>query len=567
MNTSMYKEEKQAIPSLVPLGIAMDYRVNWNVHRIIRDFVQNFYDSIGYERFADEFQYEWEIIPYQKPSGSVLQEHDLGSDWKGIEKGRMLHIRMRTLGHSFSYEWLTYIGGSTKTGKDGYAGKYGEGFKIALLCLARLGGDAVMSSGEWELHPCEYVEKIDHQKVRMFGYRMKEREDDGFTTLELYGIPASDENIRIVKEVLLEFFYPQNVLLADRIEVTDSYALYARSEMKVPCTEYVDIPGVFYYKYIARGRLPFPAVIHLKEKNHDFDSDRSRNILTEATVVDAVYKMTEKLSPEASFWMLTKMKKQWQDFPAVEKGCYTDLNTWYYVICQLVRNISSEQKWIDRFAQEQPLGLYAYMEHADGDSEKKRLLQEARRWFDEENKGRNRRRLVNPIFRLLGVPSVLCEYTEKKGQLYRELNEKEQKRAELLKECAEIIFSALDDNMHFPKILIHAERRRIKNQAYMQYGILPYAKTRTVRVFAGKKAARYIRYQVKEVVMEAEDLSTEAEFSKVLLKYIAACVHMYGTERSERSNGVLTYIGAILYDSRDKIKEYEEKWKNDLTWL
>jgi len=123
---------------------------------------------------------------------------------------------MGTLGHSFSYEWLTYIGGSTKTGRDGYAGKYGEGFKIALLCLVKLGGDAVMSSGSWELRPCEYMEDIGGQKVRMFGYRMKERKDDGFTTLELYGIPASDEHIRIAREALLEFFYPQNVLPADK---------------------------------------------------------------------------------------------------------------------------------------------------------------------------------------------------------------------------------------------------------------------------------------------------------------------------------------------------------------
>lgn len=542
MNINMSKEEKYSIPSLVPLGIAMDYRVNWNVHHIIRDFVQNFYDSIGCERFADEFQYEWEI-----------------------KKDRMLHIKMRTFGHSFSYEWLTYIGGSTKTGKDGYAGKYGEGFKIALLSLVKLGGDAVMSSGKWELHPCEYTERIDHQEIKMFGYRMRERKDDGFTTLELYGIHASDENIRIVKEILLEFFYPQNMLLADKIEMTDSYALYARSEMKVPCAEYVNIQGVLYYKYIARGRLPFPAVIHLKEKNHDFDSDRSRNILTEATVVDAVYKIAEKLSPEASFWMLTKMKKQWQDFPSVEKGGYTDLNTWYYVICQLVRNISSERELVNRFAQEQSLELYAYMEKAGGDRGKKRLLQEAKRWFEEENKGRNRRRLVNPIFRLLGVSSILCEYTEKKGQLYRGLNEKEQKRAELIRECTAIIFSALEENMYFPPILIHTKKRRIKNQAYLQYGILPYANTRTLRVYSGKKASRYIRYQVKEVVMDAEDLSIEAEFQKVLLKYIAACVHMYGTERSERSNGVLTYIGTILYYLRDKIKEYEEKWKKDLT--
>lgn len=41
-------------------------------------------------------------------------------------------IRMRIHGHSFSYEWLSSIGGSTKTGKSNYAGKYGEGFQLPM---------------------------------------------------------------------------------------------------------------------------------------------------------------------------------------------------------------------------------------------------------------------------------------------------------------------------------------------------------------------------------------------------------------------------------------------------
>ena len=198
MSTSIYKAENDAIPSFVPLGVAMDYQVGWNIHRIIRDFIQNFYDSIGYEHFAAEFQYEWE-----------LYDQDEDSAYYSYRREKRLHIRMRTCGYSFSYEWLSSIGGSTKTGKSNYAGKYGEGFKIALLSLVKLGGDAVMSSGRWELHPCKYTEKIDGQNIEMFGYRMETREDDGFTTLDLYGISASDENIHYVEEAMLEFFIPK----------------------------------------------------------------------------------------------------------------------------------------------------------------------------------------------------------------------------------------------------------------------------------------------------------------------------------------------------------------------
>ena len=40
--------------SLIKLGIAMDYPVEWDFERILRDLIQNFYDSIGCENFAKE---------------------------------------------------------------------------------------------------------------------------------------------------------------------------------------------------------------------------------------------------------------------------------------------------------------------------------------------------------------------------------------------------------------------------------------------------------------------------------------------------------------------------------
>lgn len=66
-----------------------------------------------------------------------------------------------------------------------------------------------MSSGGWTLFPDEYMEEIDGQGIPMFGYRMEEREEDGFTTLDLYGIPVSEGNVRYAREALLEFFYPE----------------------------------------------------------------------------------------------------------------------------------------------------------------------------------------------------------------------------------------------------------------------------------------------------------------------------------------------------------------------
>lgn len=541
MSTNTYKKnntDDDDDSSLIPLGIAMEYRVRWNMHRILRDFVQNFYDSIGMENFADEFQYEWEIV-----------------------EEKQLHIKMKTFGHSFSYDWLSFIGGSTKTGKDGYAGEYGEGFKIALLCLVKLGGTAVMSSNSWELRPCEYTEKIDGREIPMLGYRVKERKDDGFTALELYGIPASDENIRYAKEALLDFFYPENVLLAEKIEMADGYEMYARSTVKIPCAENVDIQGVLYYKYIARGRLPFPIVIHLTEKQRYMSNDRSRDVLTDATVVGAVYKMAERLSPEASFWMLIRMQEKWQDLPAFERDRPADLRTWYYVVCQLVRNIITDPKLIKRFEQECLIEKYAYIERPGGDNGRNRLLREAREWFEQEYRGKNRRILINPIFRFLGVPSILQEYLEQQGTMYRELDEEETERAELLRACAKEVFSAFDSELLIPRILIRTGKEKKRGRAYLQYGLLPYAELKVMRTFSSNKKKRHIKYQICEVIMDEEDLSAGADFQQVLLKYLGACVHAYGTERSKNPNAVLTYVGALLYRFRDRVEEYGKRWK------
>ncbi len=551
MNTNTYNDKNAVKQTLIPLGIAMDYRVHWNVHRIIRDFVQNFYDSVGYEHFADEFQYEWKILKEKSVPLPCAR------------KGTSLHIKMQTFGHAFSYEWLSYIGGSTKTGKSGYAGKYGEGFKIALLCLVKLGGNAVMSSGNWRLYPCEYMEKIDGRRIRMFGYRMEERKDDGFTTLELYGIPDSEENIRFAEEALLKFYYPENILFGARIESTDSYALYDRSDVPVPCADQETIPGVLYYKYVARGRLPFPAVIHLTEKRHDFESDRSREIFSEAVIIDAVYQLAIQLSPGASLRLLKQMKALWKETPKFKKENVADLHTWYYVICQLVRNVSSETETAKQFAAEYPPNDYAYIERISIDYGKNRLLHEAKNWFDEKNRNGKKRRLVNPIFRLLGVPSVFAEYLEKKETLYRGPCPEEVRYLELLRKCAQALLARYLSADDFPEVLISTavcNTKEHKKSTYAEYGVSSHVETQTEKIFLKKNKKNHIRYRVSAVVLEADDLSAKAVFQKTLLKYLDACVRSYGTEKSVRSNAVLTDIGAVLYQSRHIVAKYAEQW-------
>ncbi|MFI3238658.1 MAG: hypothetical protein R3Y47_11665, partial [Lachnospiraceae bacterium] len=86
---------------IVPLNIVMTYPVYWNRYSVLRDFIQNFYDSTDREHFADVFEYQYD------------------------DKKQLL--KMWIDGITFNYEWLLHIGASTKTSNSAdNAGYFGE---------------------------------------------------------------------------------------------------------------------------------------------------------------------------------------------------------------------------------------------------------------------------------------------------------------------------------------------------------------------------------------------------------------------------------------------------------
>lgn len=66
----------------VPLNLVMTYPVYWSRYQVLRDYVQNFYDSVGYKEWNKRFCYTY--------SDSLL------TMW--IDEV------------SFNYEWLMHIG-------------------------------------------------------------------------------------------------------------------------------------------------------------------------------------------------------------------------------------------------------------------------------------------------------------------------------------------------------------------------------------------------------------------------------------------------------------------------
>lgn len=144
---------------IIPLNIVTTYPVRWTRYKIFRDFVQNFYDSVGYGNWKERFSFEY--------SNGLL--------------------RMWVEDVCFSYEWLLHIGASTKTANShDNAGYFGEGFKIASLCAVRdYGWQIEMSSGGWELSVMCIEQEIDRSAVWMLAYDVKEREEQKRSCLEI----------------------------------------------------------------------------------------------------------------------------------------------------------------------------------------------------------------------------------------------------------------------------------------------------------------------------------------------------------------------------------------------
>jgi len=141
---SAIEPESRPSGDLIPLNLIFTYPVNWSRYKVLRDFIQNFFDAVGPDEWKKRFAYRFE-------EDSLIME---------------------ATGVSFSYDWLLHIGASTKRDTDKhYAGFFGEGFKIASLCAIRDHGWTVtMASQDWELEVTTASLKVDQTRLKSLAY-------------------------------------------------------------------------------------------------------------------------------------------------------------------------------------------------------------------------------------------------------------------------------------------------------------------------------------------------------------------------------------------------------------
>lgn len=498
--------------SLIKLEIAIDYPIAWDFCRVFRDLIQNFYDSLTPEKFNTHFLYKYTFE----------------------EEG--YHVVMETQGNGFNYEWLTYVGGSTKTDGSGYIGKYGEGFKMAALRIMQMGGMSLtMHSQDWMITPVEYFETIDGSTVSMLGYEYVHVKNDGTTRLEIKGIHKNQ--FEVLDEALLDFFYPENELFGSRIGKGEDWEICKRSQKPIPCRQTVpDLKGVLYVNNLARGRLDIPLIINYKTEIY-YDS-RSRETFRIGRTNDFLHEIARKLDSKTSFYILKMLERKWDEYP---KNRY-DIETKYYLICQLVRNVAKDEMVTAEF--KDTYNNLVYIERKTDDPIRNKIIDETKVWAKEHNT----RHMVNPVFRLLNACSLVEEYLKIRDSLYKLPGKLEENRANVLFDAVKrIVPLQLPDKM--PSIVIDES----SNEGF---NALQFAEKEYVRM----KGQINKKFRINRLLFRHNDFQDGA-YNESLVKMAEALLHVYGSDRSSTLTVLLTHLGEWIIDGEEIVNEYKEKWK------
>lgn len=502
---------------VIPLNIVTSYPVRWKKYQVIRDFVQNFYDSVGYNRWNKEFQYNY--------SNNTL------SMWVD--------------GITFNYEWLLHIGASTKTANSkNYAGYFGEGFKIASLCAKRdYKWEIDMQSGDWDISVDFIKQKIDNQQVEMLAYCLEQVTYNHRSILKISNF--SEKEYSIFKNTLESFFYPQNKILGEKVWANENGAVYLRSKEEIsetlPYVGEYGRRGAVFCGYQMLGTNPFGLVVCL----HKYKKlDRERRDLYSFEVIDVFEDIAYYIDASGAMVMLEQMRKYWNTLPKKQ----IDLHSWSNTINLLIKKINSSKEVTQKFVDKYPNLLY--QKRITSVASKNRRTQ-AREWMTQQDK---KYVVVKETFRCLGYPSLEEECAEHGGFLEEDkiLNSLEEKCFQVLEMVCDKIFEGFffTDNLR-------PERRIIRNKKAVYHGMaLTYKNKKTLFNNEGL----VIKYNVKEIYLKKTIFNSNG-FYDGLTTYVHELCHMFGGDTSNSFGLALTRAMEIMLVNYDEIEKGKLKWK------
>ncbi|MEL6492902.1 MAG: hypothetical protein AAFQ95_23380 [Cyanobacteria bacterium J06621_3] len=507
-----------AISETISINLVYDYPVRWSQFKVLRDFVQNFYDAVQWPNWDSKFSYTLDN------SVLTLKASDVG----------------------FSYDWLLHIGASTKRETSGeYAGYFGEGFKIAALCALRdYGWQIEVCSRDWALTVITTDINVDEQHLQSLAYRVERRSATSTDTI-LRISPFDDA--ALLESVLLSFYYPTNPLFGEKIYEGSDCAVYLRSKVQKPrgypaTTTGSHGKGIVFASYQALGSFQYPLVFCLHDYRHN---DRERNSFFQMDVIRIIHRVVSKLPPAASSVVLQSLKGRWYDRPRKKY----DFESWYDIVATLVRSVSRAAEETLAF-RETHLNLLVAHQVKRNDLQKYNCRRQALDWLKNSEQSF---RLVQSAFAGMGYPTLESVCEQHKGfSLTRQPHTQEKKRIEMLETFVQTLIPEVFSLVELPPCQI------IKSESAAWMGM---ANCIPIKSTQQKFRGIPIRYQLPYVALKSSLLHS-ATFGSALSTYLHELAHMFGGDRSAAFSHALSELMEITLSNARLVAKWQEKWES-----
>jgi len=508
---------------LVSLNLVMGYPVNWSRFKVLRDFVQNFYDSIGFEQWTKRF--------------SCKQTRD--------------SVIMRAENVVFDYQWLVHIGASTKREQPGkYAGKFGEGFKIASLVGYRdYNWNITMSSGDWRIYITSSDFSIDGQTMKSLAYLIEKVPHVNCSELIISGgVPIHEE---IVKSVMLSFYYRENPLFGEPVWESSKSAVYKISGLaipdKIPYTSGIARRGIVFSAYQALGSVDLPLIFCC---HHSSENDRDRGALLGFQVISLINRVVYDISdPQAAIVILEYLKNHWNKYSS-KKVDYT----FFPVINRLVEIIARSNNAKTQFFSKYPdLLVTEKLTRTDHGGRYRRRL--ARTWACSTNK---KYKFVQSAFSRLGYATLESKCHENGGFLeFQSASDLEKQLVTILECYAKLIFDDFFGFVGYPEVNI------ISNSSASWLGMA------NLEPITGRKINKYglqIRYSLRSIALK-RSLFFRENYGQAWSTYIHELTHVFGGDQSAGFSRALSLTMDICMHEIDSLSSLRAMWQQSFDKL
>lgn len=495
---------------LEKLNLVMSYPVNWSVFMVMRDYIQNFYDAVGWERFGTSFAY------------------DYNRETKKLEM---------CANRDFSMDWLTYIGASSKRAElsGRQIGRFGEGFKIAsLVALRDFGWDIVMRSRNWKIHVTEAEDMIDGVQVKVLAYETEETEFFPGAVLMLGNV--NGDQAAVFDEALGDFYYKENPNFGEIIAEREDYAIYYPQKGGK-----FEKDGALYAGRLRRAPLSAPLIICSHTYRPDRDG-RERDEFRNRQVRECVSEVIAKISPDTAGKILRTIENSWSRAGGKSKFFFQ----WGDMVPDLIWRMFQSKREVECFKQEYGERVIAdFPTERYGNRRKLALV-----WLHKNEKFRNRR-LVFHTFQWLGIDELeqLCE--ENGGyERVRTANEREQKYLAILKSIALDIFR---DYICYDEL---PECRVITSSAINEGSACVHKISGGKKNFLGLKAD----YEIRTVQLKVE-LFAKGQFAEAVAVYMHELLHQFGGDGSKNFRRAIGAMALQMLKEAERLAEYQKKWE------